>query len=87
MVSFDKAIELVRKRFPHDYIIEGFEYDNEYVFRILSHEYKNMHTNQSHLVSVDKNGEVNLFDVSKAFNDLDGYGKAQNKAIKIDEVR
>lgn len=85
MLSFDDALGLVRKTFPQDYVTEGFEYDGDYVFRVLSRDYKKMHTNQSHLVAVNMNGgEVEMFDMNKAFTDLDGYSKAEEKSKRID---
>lgn len=88
MVSFNEGIDLVRKRFPYDYVTEGFEYDNDYIFRILSHDYKNMQFQQAQLVTVNKdNGEVDMFDLGRAINDVEKYAKAKEKMIKIDEVR
>ena len=85
MVSFNEAINIVREHFIYDYVTEGFEYDGEYVFRILSHDYKKMYFQQAHLVSVNINtGELELFEPGKAFNDLEGYAKAQKKSVIID---
>lgn len=88
MVSFDKATELVRNHFTQDYVTDGFEYNGEYVFRLLSHNYKNMYSQQAVLASVNKtSGEISMFDLNKAFENPELYAKARDNAVKIDEIR
>ena len=88
MVTFDDAIALVRNTFKQDYILYGFEYDGEYVFEILSFNFKQMYTNQSLMVSVPKkDGEVYIFDLGKAIDDPDGYVKARENKVIIDVVK
>lgn len=88
MVTFGEATLLVRKTFQQQYVLYGFEYDDEYVYEILSKDYKKMYTNQSMLVSVNKNdGDVYVFDLGKAIDDANNYAKAREKRIIIDDVK
>ncbi len=84
MVSFEEAVKIIKDNFKEDYVIEGFVFENEYVFRLLSKKYKEYHTNSSTLVAVNFDGEPHIFNPSKAFDNLLEYDKAQKNARKVD---
>lgn len=87
MITFDNALNNVRKQFPKHYVCSGFDFNDEYVFEIVSHEYKNLFMDQSLLVSVEKqNGDVSIFDSNKAFDNLEKFSEARNKEIQIDQI-
>lgn len=88
MITFEKAVEIVKNYFTEDYVLHGFEFRNRFVFTILSKDYKNQYTNQSQKVSVDINtGELDMFDLGEAFDYIEEWEECQNKLIEVDKIK
>ena len=87
-ITFEKAIELLRDKFKEQYIVEGFEYKGQYVFRMLSKQFKTMRFNQSFYVSIGINdGEIYKFDpIRERYLNFEVYNKALKSAKIIDKV-
>lgn len=84
MITLNDAITEVRKSIQNVVIINGFEYDGDYVFRIgSSDEHKGSGGNGLISVRID-DGVVHPFDIGKSFLDIENFSKAEEKGLLID---
>lgn len=87
MINFEEAVENVRKAFPEQYVLKGFEFRDKYTFELLSKHYKELYTDQGGYVQVKKNsGDVVTFNFDEAFDNMEEFAKARDNARIIDKV-
>ena len=87
MITYDEALKTIRKSFPDFYVTEGFEYDGNFCFQLVSKHYKELPMDSSHFYSVNsESGSVQTLNYSAICRDPSAFINARTSGRKIDEI-
>lgn len=84
MKTYEEALEIIREKFPKNYILESFEYQNMYVFSVLCENYKELKEDQVLEYAIRKeDGVFGLLDQRVAFDDFENYSESRDKTVRM----
>lgn len=85
-MSFEEALEKIRKQFPEHFVTKGYTFKGKHVFVVLNKDYQKLHSNQACQFAVNDDGKVVVFDWGEAASNSKEFKDARESAIEIDKV-